>query len=142
MRFELDSRLAKDSSLVTVIGLSQIRLSHDSRYPWLILIPQINNCSELDDLSFEQQIDVLKASNILSAVLKNCFSPTKLNIATLGNIVKQLHIHHVARFEYDDAWPGPIWGRGDAIVYASDKKKARIALLRSAIINSSDGTAN
>jgi diadenosine tetraphosphate (Ap4A) HIT family hydrolase len=138
MNFKLDPRLEFDSSFVAEIGLSQVRLSHDSRYPWLILIPQINDLSELDDLSFEQQIDVLKASNILSSVLKGSYAAHKLNIAGLGNMVKQLHLHHVARFEYDDAWPNPIWGIGEAIPYSEADKEEQIDKLRSAIYSASD----
>ncbi|MFT4653257.1 MAG: diadenosine tetraphosphate (Ap4A) HIT family hydrolase [Kangiellaceae bacterium] len=133
MSFNLDTRLEQDSSFVASIGISQVRLSHDSRYPWLLLIPQVNNCSELDDLSLEQQIDVMKASNIISKVLKDCFTPTKLNIACLGNIVKQLHIHHVARFEYDASWPGPIWGQGTCVPYANNIKETHLVLLRNSL---------
>jgi diadenosine tetraphosphate (Ap4A) HIT family hydrolase len=133
MNFDLDERLLKDSSFVAEIGICQVRISHDSRYRWLILIPQIRDVSELDDLSFEQQIDVLKASNILSAILKSVFKPDKLNIAVLGNIVKQLHIHHVARFKYDTAWPGPIWGQGVPVPYIDDEIDALVNQLQSLI---------
>jgi diadenosine tetraphosphate (Ap4A) HIT family hydrolase len=133
MSFKLDKRLAQDSLFVAEVGISQVRLSCDSRYPWLLLIPQINNCSELDDLSFEQQFDVMKASNIISKVLKDCFSPHKLNIACLGNIVKQLHIHHVARFDNDAAWPGPIWGHGASQPYEDIECEARLVRVRDSI---------
>ncbi|MFT6268995.1 MAG: diadenosine tetraphosphate (Ap4A) HIT family hydrolase [Alphaproteobacteria bacterium] len=135
MSFKLDRRLEQDSSFVAEIGISQVRLSHDSRYPWLLVIPQINECFELDELSFNQQIDVMKASNIISKVLKDCFSPDKLNIACLGNIVKQLHIHHVARFEYDAVWPGPIWGQGVSVPYVDNARETQLVLLRDSIAN-------
>lgn len=133
MSFKLDARLNADSSFITELGISQVRLSHDSRYPWLILIPQIDGLSEIDDLSMEQQIDVLKASNLLSAVLRERHAPDKLNIACLGNIVKQLHIHHVARFEYDATWPGPVWGQGESLPYSQSDKESQVKSLREAI---------
>lgn len=135
MSFKLDDRLESDSSYVCLLGGSQVRLSHDSRYPWLILIPEVDNISELDELNLKQQHDVLAASNKVSAALKHCFSPHKLNIACLGNIVKQLHIHHVARFEYDEAWPSPIWGKGESIQYTDTAKHTTITLIRDALNN-------
>lgn len=135
MSFKLDERLASDSSYVCSLGISQVRLSHDSRYPWLILIPEVDNIYELDELSLTQQHNILAASNKISAALKLCFSPHKLNIACLGNIVKQLHIHHVARFEYDDAWPSPIWGKGASVLYSDTAKNTTITLIRDALNN-------
>lgn len=135
MSFKLDHRLAADSSYVCSLGISQVRLSNDSRYPWLILIPEVDNIFELDELSMVQQIDVIDASNKLSQALRHCFSPHKLNIACLGNIVKQLHIHHVARFEYDETWPSPIWGKGASVTYSDAAKKTAITLIRDALDN-------
>jgi diadenosine tetraphosphate (Ap4A) HIT family hydrolase len=129
MSFELDSRLSRDSILIANIDKVQVRLSKDSRYPWLILVPEITGITELHDLSYEQQLCVLNVSNITSLLLKTCFSPDKLNVASLGNVVKQLHIHHVARFEIDDAWPGPIWGQGESVLYGEDELQARKTLL-------------
>lgn len=133
MKFKLDPRLETDSSYICTIGLCQIRMSNDSRYPWLILIPELADLTEIDDLSLFQQVEVLKISNILSKALKTCFKPDKLNTACLGNIVKQLHIHHVARFEYDDAWPGPIWGQGKSIPYCDESRATRLSLILDAI---------
>lgn len=133
MNFKLDARLESGSTYLCSIGICQVRLSNDSRYPWLILIPQVDAIFELDDLSFEQQIKVLEASNMLSGALKDCFKPDKLNVACLGNIVKQLHIHHVVRFEYDESWPGPIWGQGTSIPYSDASLDSTIAMLLDAL---------
>jgi diadenosine tetraphosphate (Ap4A) HIT family hydrolase len=135
MSFKLDERLASDSSYVCSLGISQVRLSNDSRYPWLILIPEVDKIFEVDELSIEQQLDVLAASNKVSRALKQCFKPHKLNIACLGNIVKQLHIHHVARFEYDETWPSPIWGQGVSVVYEDLAKTRAIKMIREALNN-------
>jgi diadenosine tetraphosphate (Ap4A) HIT family hydrolase len=135
MSFKLDHRLESDSTYICTIGISQVRLSNDSRYPWLILIPEVDGIYELDELSIAQQLEVLAASNTVSRALRQCFTPHKLNIACLGNIVKQLHIHHVARFEYDETWPGPIWGRGDAVIYTDAAKQTAIKLIRDALNN-------
>lgn len=131
--FELNERLQNDSAFVARIGFCQIRLCKDSRYPWLLLIPEITELSELDDLSWEQQIAVLKISNLLSQVFKQAYQAHKLNIACLGNIVKQLHIHHIARFEYDESWPYPIWGMGEARLYTNDVLVGEIAKIRKAL---------
>lgn len=133
MNFNIDLRLAADSTFLCMIGISQVRLSNDSRYPWLILIPQVDNLVELDDLNSTQQIDVLEASNLISKVMRHCFEPHKLNIACLGNIVKQLHIHHVARFEYDETWPAPIWGQGKSVPYSDALKESTLTRLLDAL---------
>lgn len=130
MSFELDKRLQSDSVHIATLGICDLRLSTDSRYPWLILVPQIANVSELIDLAHEQQLAVLAASNQTSKLLQQCFSPHKLNVACIGNIVKQLHIHHVARFEYDEAWPQPIWGLGERVDYSENALAEIVTMLR------------
>ena len=90
MTFELDKRLQNDSAFVASIDNCQIRLSKDSRYPWLLLIPEMGSFSELDDLEWDQQIAVLTVSNLLSKVLREVYQAHKINIASLGNMVKQL----------------------------------------------------
>ena len=139
MSFKLDLRLENDSVLLARLGtnlkcMNQLRLSKDSRYPWLILVPEIDHAVELHELSSTQQYDILQISNIVSLLLSNCFAPDKLNIACLGNIVRQLHIHHVARFESDKAWSGPIWGQGTANLYNSDDLGKRILLLKKGLV--------
>lgn len=129
MSFKLDDRLASDSILLARLDIIQLRMSKDSRYPWLILVPEVDNISELHELTLEQQTLLLYASNITSLLLERCFSPDKLNVACLGNIVKQLHVHHVARFEYDVAWPGPIWGFGKPEAFKPDDIVERKSLL-------------
>ena len=93
---------------------------NDSRYPWVILIPKVTNISEIHELDKEQQRLLLAESVRLSMALDQLFAPHKLNVAVLGNIVRQLHIHHVARFEDDASFPKPVWGVGNVVPYDAD----------------------
>ncbi len=112
--FELDTRLAADSVLIADGPLSQIRLMNDARFPWVVLVPRVAGASEWIDLSGDQQRLLLAEINQISRHLKQKPNVTKLNIGALGNIVRQLHVHLIGRFEGDAAWPGPVWGSGPA----------------------------
>lgn len=108
--FKLDERLKQDSIFITKLKLSEIRLINNSSYNWLILVPQINDIFEFTDLE-ETQYDILcKEIILMSKVMQQVFQPDKLNIAAIGNIVKQLHVHVVARFKDDELFPKPVWG--------------------------------
>jgi len=121
--FILNQQLEKDSFFITNINLSQLRLMNDANYIWLILIPQENNLKEFIDLSFSQQIVLLQEINLLSAILKQNFPCDKINIANLGNIVPQLHIHIIARKQNDITFPKPVWGNAEKIPYSSENLK-------------------
>ncbi|WP_100658320.1 HIT domain-containing protein [Alteromonas flava] len=115
--FELDSRLANDCEHLHSLPLCELLLNKDANYPWLILVPRIAGATELLDLDDAEQLQLLRESNAISRFLQANFKPDKLNIAALGNVVKQLHIHHVARFVNDAAWPKPIWNAVPARPY-------------------------
>jgi diadenosine tetraphosphate (Ap4A) HIT family hydrolase len=115
--FRLDPQLEKDTVLVAEWHLCQVRLMNDSRYPWVILIPKVEDVSEIHQLADEQQQLLLGESVRLSKALEQLFAPHKLNVAALGNMVRQLHIHHIVRFEDDASFPRPVWGVGDAVPY-------------------------
>ncbi len=121
MSFKLDQRLDSDTLHISTINGICILLHKDKRFPWIILVPSILGVTEFHYLDYKVQIDCLKISNLVSKTLTQLYSPDKINIASIGNIVKQLHIHHVARFEYDAAWPGPIWGAGSPDFYTNDE---------------------
>ena len=104
-----DRRLEETSVWVQQLKLSQVRLVQHQDYIWLMLIPQVESVRELIDLSTQQQIDLMTEIDQTSRILRNLFSPDKLNIATLGNVVPQLHVHVVCRYKNDKAWPGNIW---------------------------------
>ena len=116
--FILDPQLERDSSYCANGPLSQIRLMNDRRFPWLLLIPQGTELREITDLNQHEQQLLLKEINVLANGLRDLFpAVTKLNIAALGNMVAQLHIHIIGRHAQDAAWPKPVWGQGQAEPY-------------------------
>jgi diadenosine tetraphosphate (Ap4A) HIT family hydrolase len=132
--FVLDPRLATDTHLIGDLPLSQLRLFDDARFPWFVLVPRIAGARELIDLDDGDQRTLLAEISRVGRVLESELRPDKLNIAALGNVVPQLHVHVIARFTNDAAWPQPVWGRGERIAYEPAERDARIALLRDALI--------
>lgn len=108
--FTLNSKLEADTIFICDLKISRLLLMNDSNYPWLILVPRQDNLVELTDLSFDEQVEILREINLLGKILKENFGAEKLNIAALGNVVKQLHIHVIGRFQNDVAFPKPVWG--------------------------------
>ncbi|MCJ2079268.1 HIT domain-containing protein [Methylobacterium sp. E-016] len=108
--FLLDSRLAADTVPVGDLGLCSVLLMDDSRFPWLILVPRRANLSELTDLAAEDAAALWREVHLAIGVMLALAKPDKVNVATLGNVVAQLHVHVVGRFLSDPAWPGPVWG--------------------------------
>lgn len=117
--FELDPRLKGDSVPVERLGLCELRLMNDRRWPWLMLIPQRPEIEELHELTPLDQAMLTFESNMVAVALKRVTGCTKINTAALGNIVRQLHVHVVARSEDDPNWPGPVWGFGAREAYRS-----------------------
>ncbi|GHA70917.1 HIT domain-containing protein [Cognatilysobacter bugurensis] len=130
--WSLNPRLEADTHPVARWPLCDVRLMEDARYVWLILVPRIADAVEIVDLPADVQqqltVEVARASAALRAVA----SPHKLNVGALGNVVRQLHVHVVARFEGDAAWPGPVWGHGTAEPYTAAARSARLQALRAA----------
>lgn len=108
--FELHPRLAQDTLVVGDFPLSRLLLMKDASYPWFILVPRRTGVREIFELTDEDQHQLLKESSRLAKVLCRQFKADKLNIAALGNLVPQLHIHHIVRYRSDPAWPQPVWG--------------------------------
>ena len=131
--FELDGRLARDSILLAELGLCQLRLQNDRRWPWLVLVPQRNGKSEIFDLSAEDQAVLLSETTRVAAALKSVTDATKINIGALGNIVRQLHVHVIARAEGDGNWPGPVWSFGTSEPYDDAIKDEFISRLLKAL---------
>lgn len=121
--FELDGRIARDSDLVSVLGLCQLRIQNDSRWPWLVMVPERPGMTEIFDLSPAEQALLSTEVNRVAGALKTVTGATKINVGALGNIVRQLHVHVIARFEGDANWPGPIWGFGQAQPYGESQKQ-------------------
>ncbi|EDL52033.1 histidine triad family protein [Vibrio mediterranei AK1] len=110
MSFELHPQLAKDTTVIGHFPLCVALLSKDSAAPWVILVPKRENLKELHHLPMKEQQQFLLESQAVAQALEATFRPDKLNLGALGNMVPQLHIHHIARFKDDIAWPGPVWG--------------------------------
>lgn len=132
MNFVLDPKLESDSAFICDLALTQVRLSHNAAFPWIILIPRQAQMIELVDLNESEQLQLLTEIRQASHVMRTTFQPTKLNVANLGNIVAQLHIHVIARFSSDLAWPQPVWNSGIVKEYSTDEKQQRITLLAKA----------
>jgi len=130
--FTLNPTLKADTFEVTKLDLCYIGLMNDKRYPWLVMVPMRSDLTELIDLQSQDQIQLMKEISFVSEHMQALFKPHKLNIATLGNIVRQLHIHVVARHQEDATWPQPIWGRGQNEPYGSEKEET-INMLKSTI---------
>jgi diadenosine tetraphosphate (Ap4A) HIT family hydrolase len=130
--FNLHEALARDCALVGDLPLCRVLLMNDNQYPWLILVPRRADMRECCDLSPADQQQYLQESNVTAALLRNVFGAEKLNIAALGNMVPQLHIHHIARFSNDIAWPKPVWGLHPAQLYHNDALEIRLRLVREA----------
>jgi len=128
--FALDPRLQADTRPVAMLPLCELRLMDDARYPWLILVPRRAGMTEIADLTESEQAQLWREANQAAAALRALAPCDKLNLGALGNIVRQLHLHVVARTEGDAAWPGPVWGSGAAVPYAADALAARLAALR------------
>ena len=128
--FELDTRLHNDTYFVCDLALSRVLLMNDSQFPWLILVPRKHNVSEIIELTEEEQIVLLKESVLVSKAMQELFSPLKLNVAALGNVVRQLHVHHVARFDTDVAWPKPVWGNQPSKPYQEVQAKTLVAQIK------------
>lgn len=131
--FSLDPRLAKDSVKVGFLALCEVRLQDDARFPWLVLVPQRNNVSELFELSAADREVAMEETAQCAAALRAVTQCLKINVGALGNIVRQLHIHVVARNEGDAAWPGPVWSMGTRAPYDVAAREDLIARLRSAL---------
>lgn len=121
----LHPQLVADTCTVGDFPLCRLLLAHDARYPWTILVPRRAGIRELHELGDDDQAQLLLESNRLARALVALFAPDKLNIAALGNVVPQLHLHHIARRHDDDAWPAPVWGRHPALAYENGAQAER-----------------
>lgn len=134
--FALHTQLAKDCVLIGDLPLSRVLLMNDANYPWLVLVPRREEIVELFQLPRIDQQQLLDEVAQVSAALAGHFRADKMNIAALGNIVPQLHIHIVARFRDDAAWPRPVWGTVPAKPYGDDALYERIAAIEELLVSS------
>jgi diadenosine tetraphosphate (Ap4A) HIT family hydrolase len=121
MTFQLHPQLKQDSIELGKLNLSRLLLINDSQYPWFVLVPEIQNITEIYQLSKEDQQLLQHESALLAESLADSYKADKMNIANIGNIVSQLHIHHIVRYKNDIAWPAPVWGKFEAIPYTEQQ---------------------
>ena len=133
LEFELHETLAADTAEVARWPLCRVLLMNESRYPWLILVPARVDKTEIHDLDQADQSLLITEIDRASRALSRVYSPHKINVAAIGNLVPQLHIHAVARFRTDDAWPGPVWGAHPPRPYATVDMDKALNLLRPAL---------
>jgi diadenosine tetraphosphate (Ap4A) HIT family hydrolase len=115
--FTLDSRLAGDTLPIGDLPLCSALLLDDARFPWFVLVPRRGDVTELTDLSDEDAAALMGEIRVATRVMLELAKPDKVNVAALGNVVPQLHVHVVGRFLSDPAWPGPVWGHGTRAPY-------------------------
>ena len=133
--FALHSQLKSETHFICDLPLSSALLMNDANYLWLILVPRKPDLIELTDLSFTEQTQVLHEINSVAEILKKEFNVDKLNIAALGNVVSQLHIHVIGRKKNDATFPKPVWGNAPAKPYAAKEAEALIQKLKSLLPN-------
>ena len=134
MAFQLNKKLEKDSFLIVKLKLCQVRLINNSDFSWLILIPQQANLVEITDLSDINYKLLNKEIKLVATALQKAISPDRLNIATIGNVVSQLHFHIIARYKNDKLFPKPVWGY-EFTNYLPAALKEKIGVLKEAINN-------
>lgn len=122
--FELHPQLAADCALLGRFPLCRLLLLRDANYPWFVLVPARSDIREIHHLSESDQRQLLRESVALARAMEQAFAPDKLNVAALGNMVPQLHVHHVARYRTDPAWPAPVWGRVPPRPYGAGELEA------------------
>ena len=132
MTFELNKTLEADSKFITELELCQLRLMNNANFPWAILVPKLNNIVEITDLSDTEYLRLNEEVRLIARALQKEFTPDKLNIAAIGNVVSQLHVHVIARFRDDILFPKPVWGH-EAILYTVEQLENRINKIKAAI---------
>ncbi|HEY9035261.1 MAG TPA: HIT domain-containing protein [Pseudomonadales bacterium] len=133
MAFLMHPRLAADCLIVGDWALSSVLLMNDAQYPWCILVPRREGVRDIHHLSVVDRQLLMEESCRLSVAMEQLFRPVKMNVAALGNMVPQLHLHHIARFETDPAWPAPVWGKVPVRAYDDAAAMERVESLKQAL---------
>lgn len=134
MSFDLHPDLVRDGIPMGGFPLCRVLLINDAAYPWFVLVPKRENISDTIDLDPGDHATLWEESRIFSASIMKAFNGDKLNVAALGNMTPQLHVHHIVRFKSDAAWPGPIWGKQPLTPYSDIALKGATNTLKSAPI--------
>ncbi|WP_419208670.1 HIT domain-containing protein [Photobacterium leiognathi subsp. mandapamensis] len=130
MHFTLHPRLEPDTTVLGDFPLSRVLLSKEALGPWIILVPRVDELREIHHLPEQDQFQLMRESSAVATLLENDYQAEKINVGALGNLVPQLHLHHIARFSNDIAWPGPIWGNTDGTQRSNELQAALAEELR------------
>lgn len=133
-RFILDETLAKASHSIGKMRICEARLVDDARWPWIMLIPEKPDCEDLHDLKVPDLTLAMADMRDVAVCLQKLVPCQKINVGSLGNIVRQLHIHVIARNEGDPNWPGPVWGFEKTVPYDDTSREALIAKITKELI--------
>lgn len=131
--WHLHPQLADDTHPLAHWPLCEVRLMDDAHHPWLILVPRVEDAVDITDLDAAQQSTLMREIDRAARALQSAVKPYKLNVAALGNVVSQLHVHVIARYRDDIAWPRPVWGTATAQPYSPEQLVERVALLDTAL---------
>ena len=135
--FELDPVLDADTLVVGDLPLCRVLLMNDSQYPWLILVPRRPQLVELADLDEQDYLQFCAESRAVAIAMMKHYAGHKMNLGALGNVVAQLHIHHVVRFHDDPSWPAPVWGKLPAVNYTDEEAARQVAQLQQVLFKGS-----
>jgi diadenosine tetraphosphate (Ap4A) HIT family hydrolase len=133
MTFNLHPQLERDCITIGRLTLCRLLLMNDKQFPWFILVPEIEGITEIFQLDKQQQGLLIEESSFLAEQLNTLYKADKINIAAIGNLVPQLHVHHVVRYRSDKAWPTPIWGKFAAIPYSKQELADTISIMIDAL---------
>ena len=133
MAFHLHPQLEKDCITLGRLSLCRLLLMNDKQFPWFILVPEIEGITEIFQLDKQQQCLLIEESSYLAERLNVIYKADKINFAAIGNLVPQLHVHHVVRYRTDKAWPAPIWGKFPAVPYSAQELADTVKLIASAL---------
>ncbi|MEQ1484843.1 MAG: HIT family protein [Methyloglobulus sp.] len=137
MTFNLHPQLERDCITVGRLTLCRLLLMNDKQFPWFILVPEIEGITEIFQLDRQQRGLLIEESSFLAEQLNTLYKADKINIAAIGNLVPQLHVHHVVRYRSDKAWPAPVWGKFAAIPY-SEQELADTATIMTGALDLND----
>ena len=130
--FRLHSNLI-NKLFVADLPLSRVLLEDDCLYPWVFLVPRREQVARIMDLSFEDQVQLLRELDLIQRVFWQLYQPTQINVAAIGNKTPQLHVHVIARHEGDPAWPGTVWDHPRHEPYSSEEKIRVVGELQQAL---------
>ncbi len=133
MAFHLHPQLQKDCILIGRLDLCRLLLMNDKQFPWFILVPEIEGITEIYQINKQQREVLIEESSTLAERLKTLYKADKINIAAIGNLVPQFHVHHVVRYHTDKAWPAPVWGKLPAVAYSGRELKDTVSLISDAL---------